>query len=194
VAEFLIEKGAKINAKNNKGETPLHFACFKGNLEIFNILKNKAVNFYIQNNDKKTALKLAEDEKKNNKDKAKQQNYDNIIKKLRRITDSIDAFITNHSTYNLKEFGEKLSSLIENGININSIQDSSGTTPLHETCRDDEIEKVKFLVEKGANVNAKNNKGKTPLDMAKKGGYQNIVQFLEKSMKQEHPSVPSMGL
>jgi len=42
---------------------------------------------------------------------------------------------------------------------------------------------VKLLVERGADVNAKNGDGKTPLDLAREKKYWDIVYFLEKAAK-----------
>jgi ankyrin repeat protein len=40
---------------------------------------------------------------------------------------------------------------------------------------------VKLLLEKGANINIQNEDNKTPLDLAKEKGYENIVNLLEES-------------
>src|SRR5512145_2002382 len=39
IAEYLIKKGADVNAKNNNGSTPLHNACSVANPQEVNLVK-----------------------------------------------------------------------------------------------------------------------------------------------------------
>jgi ankyrin repeat protein len=41
IVEYLIEKGAKINAFDADNWTPLHYACAKGHLDIIKFIKSK---------------------------------------------------------------------------------------------------------------------------------------------------------
>jgi ankyrin repeat protein len=55
----------------------------------------------------------------------------------------------------------------------------SGYTPLHFAAAPSvDVEITKFLVSKGANVNAKSTRGKTPLDVAKQRGHRAVVEYL----------------
>ncbi|NIM78592.1 MAG: hypothetical protein GTO20_07355 [Candidatus Aminicenantes bacterium] len=47
------------------------------------------------------------------------------------------------------------------------------------------MEIVKFLLEKGADINAKDIDGKTPLDIAKKKGLKEIISLLEEKAKEK---------
>lgn len=40
---------------------------------------------------------------------------------------------------------------------------SCGNTPLHEACKANNIEKVKYLIEHRSNIDAENDYGRTPL-------------------------------
>lgn len=55
--------------------------------------------------------------------------------------------------------------LIEHGSDVNNHSDEDGSTPLHEACRNSEsdLRIVKFLMKNGADVNAPDFKGRTPL-------------------------------
>src|SRR5437588_11860946 len=44
-------------------------------------------------------------------------------------------------------------------------RDRSGLTPLHHAVKNNEINFIRFLIEAGADVNAKDNNGNTPLNM-----------------------------
>jgi len=54
----------------------------------------------------------------------------------------------------------------------------NGQTPLHSTVRVGDVNIVKLLISKGANINAVNKRNRTPLDLAKK--FPEIVELLKK--------------
>lgn len=68
--------------------------------------------------------------------------------------------------------------LIEkHGFDVNS-KSKLGLTPLHIACCHNNIEMVKLLVEKGADVNARDNDGDMPIDYADTMEYLEIINFL----------------
>lgn len=72
-----------------------------------------------------------------------------------------------------------LTTLLDNGANINEKMTWDGGTPLHEASETGRADYVVMLIENGANVNEPNKCGQTPADKAKSRGYQNIVELLE---------------
>ncbi|KAN0135083.1 Ankyrin repeat-containing domain protein [Lactarius tabidus] len=58
---FLIEIGADVNSPNHKGVTPLHSAASKGHLDIVKVLIESGADFIRHNDDSKTPLDLAFD-------------------------------------------------------------------------------------------------------------------------------------
>ena len=73
----------------------------------------------------------------------------------------------------------EIKSLVERGDNVNGIQDANGRTFLFEIIRAGcDINMVKFLVSKGANVNTQDKLGKTPLHFAAEYGSTDILQYL----------------
>ena len=60
--------------------------------------------------------------------------------------------------------------------------DSSGNTPLHYCSRYGPYRIASFLVARGADVNIRNKSGKSPLDLAKLGKHNDIVELLEKAV------------
>jgi len=65
-------------------------------------------------------------------------------------------------------------------INLN-VKDNFGNTPLHLSIISDNMNSVKILTLKGADVNIKNNEGNTPLHIAARFGNVDIAKVLVKS-------------
>lgn len=77
--------------------------------------------------------------------------------------------------------------LVKNGADIHA-QDHWGETPLHNAIEDfpetkdkKAYETLTVLVKNGSDIHAKDQSGKTPIDIAREKGYDDIVEFLEKS-------------
>eukprot|EP01091_Cochliopodium_minus_P017871 TRINITY_DN7110_c0_g1_i1.p1 TRINITY_DN7110_c0_g1~~TRINITY_DN7110_c0_g1_i1.p1 ORF type:complete len:230 (-),score=67.57 TRINITY_DN7110_c0_g1_i1:596-1216(-) len=73
------------------------------------------------------------------------------------------------------KFGKELN---ENEKDLIDLKDISGWSPLHWAVNSDDLEKVKWLVSKGADVNALTNHKWTCLHVAVSKSFQNIVSFL----------------
>jgi len=63
IIKYLIEKGAKINARDKKGNTALHFAAMRGNADAASALLKRNADVTIKNNEGKSALDLAKENK-----------------------------------------------------------------------------------------------------------------------------------
>ena len=64
----------------------------------------------------------------------------------------------------------RLDILLKLGLNLNAIYDNEGSSLLTIAARDQYIEIAKMLIKGGANVNARNNRGYTPLGYAAYNG------------------------
>jgi len=53
--------------------------------------------------------------------------------------------------------------LLDLGYDINTVDTDTGSTPLHWACSKSQQHAIRFLVERGANINAQNKRGFTPL-------------------------------
>jgi serine/threonine protein kinase len=62
VIEFLIKKDANINAKNDRGDTSLHYASYNGDLTIVKLLVDNNADINAVNNDGKTPLSFAQND------------------------------------------------------------------------------------------------------------------------------------
>ncbi|KAI9794097.1 MAG: hypothetical protein M1833_000462 [Piccolia ochrophora] len=73
--------------------------------------------------------------------------------------------------------------LLELGVDINGSDDVWGPyrrgTPLHHAVAEVHLEKVRFLLENGADPHLKNDWGMTPLERAEKRGYQPLLELFE---------------
>ena len=78
----------------------------------------------------------------------------------------------------IKRDWSQVRSLIENGADVNVRDPDTGYTALHLAAGAGNMEIVKFLVAKGADVNAANEGGWTPLHCAIAPGRRDLVQWL----------------
>ena len=66
---------------------------------------------------------------------------------------------------------------------INDMGPNNGYTPLHDAIWHGHTEAAKVLIDAGARTDLKNYEGDTPLELAKRYKYMDIVRYLEKAKK-----------
>ena len=69
--------------------------------------------------------------------------------------------------------------MCERSFTLPNIQSNSGT-PLRTACLRGKKEIVELLIANGADINVKDNAGKTALDIARQRGHTEIVELLQK--------------
>ena len=74
------------------------------------------------------------------------------------------------------------------------LSDGKRWTPLHFACRAGHLDVVKILVVAGAQVDAANSHGKTPLDKARSKKRLAVVTWLEDPASMQLPAAPLMQL
>ncbi|WP_253303211.1 ankyrin repeat domain-containing protein [Wolbachia endosymbiont of Phyllotreta cruciferae] len=196
VAKFLIEQGADINAKDYNGYTPLHLVASQGYLEAVELLIERGADINTRDYNGYTPLRLASS-----------SGYLDVIKYLTGKGADIDAkddngytplrLVVSQGNLKVTKF------LIEQRANIN-VKDKEGKTPmdiaidqkyddivkyLQQTqldlnkqlltaVQDNNLNKVKDLVSRGADVNMQYGNGWTPLYLAVLKGYLDVIKYL----------------
>ena len=169
-----------INKKNNKGIAPIHYASFKGNVEIVhNLIKDGAdlnsitdkslnvIHFACQG--KKVNILLYFDIYHKNK-------IDFNSKDKKNSTPLHWSCFS--SSYECAEF------LLNKGVKMNT-KDNDGNTPLHLSIIKDAIKILRLLLQKGAKTEIKNNKEETPMQLAANRKKREIYEMFKNNNKCE---------
>ncbi len=197
IINLLIAKGAKINTPNNKGFTPLHKAVAVNNNRLVEFLIQKGAKLTTRDNEGQTPLHIA----------IKSDNVEAatiLIKSGADVSlgDNQGEMPVHEAAFRGNK--ENISLLLSNGAKIEST-DKDGNTLLlclvnrryRESKRKNQYleyysdsaieysvfpgyeESARFLLKKGANVNARDKYGKTPLYYARKYGYMETAKIFE---------------
>ena len=162
-----------INCKTKKGQTPLHYASFVGNIKIIKILIQNGADILSKTNNGFNVLHLATMGNK-------MTSFFYFIEKYKiniNSKDVKDNTSLHLSTYfNSKKIFNFL--LTNSKIDINA-KNKEGFTPLHFAVMSQNKSMIKKLLIKGADCNIKNDKLLTPIDIAKKNNYHSITNIFK---------------
>lgn len=178
ILSLLLDEGADIEQADTKGTTPLMFAALAKDLEIFRILLDEGADFNAAQTGGKneigtTVLHHAVSRKDNLA----------IVKLLIKQGADVNAANETGRTPLLKAVTwggvEYIALLLDAGAELSHIS-NVGTTVLHEAIlpSGENLEMIKLLISKGADVTATNNRGETPLISAAKWGHLDYVRLL----------------
>ena len=169
-----------INKKNNKGIAPIHYASFKGNVEIVHSLIKNGADLNSITDKSLNVIHFACQGKKVNillyfdiyhKDKV---DFNDTDKK--NSTPLHWSCFSN--SYECAEF------LLNKGVRMN-IKDNDGNTPLHLAIIKDAIKILRLLLQKGAKTEIRNNKEETPMQLARNRKRIEIYEMLKNNNKCE---------
>jgi ankyrin repeat protein len=156
IIRFLVlEKKLNVNAKNYWEFTPLHFAARNGCLDIVKLLVENGADV-----------------------EAKSSSYYNTSTPLSL------AIVNGHLDVAdfLIEQGATLTEKMRAVLDIQK-KNNSYSAPLHFVAENDDTELASLLIRYGADVNAKDKDGNTPIDLATKKGFLEMVKLLEKTIQ-----------
>jgi len=168
VAAVLIAKGADVNAKNRFGTTPLHNAASEGRMGVGELLIEKGADVNAKNKWDLTCLDIATN-----------QGHTGIAQLLRKhgATTSVDKSAASFDQAVSEGDIELVKSLLAKGADVNG-RGRRGLTILHIAASHGHKVLVELLITKGADVNATGPGGGTALHGASRFGHRDVVELL----------------
>ena len=169
----LLEYGADIEATDFLGNTPLHYALFSNKNKAVEMLLAKNAPINAVNNYGMTPLHYAINCGNTNAVRLVQSmlrsGADPTIQDFKRET------ILHLACKGCEDFPELLQDVIINGGDVNQ-SNKMGQYPLHLTSKEANLTAI--LIQNGADIEARNYKGLTPLVQAIEGKNQEVVRVL----------------
>ena len=194
IIDLLVKSGANVNAQDAEGFTPLHMAAIHGNLKIVKKLVDLEADVNIVTTDGKNAAELAHlneeleieeylESKMASSQRTKEKEVDSELADFLMEAYGLSAtyYLTEQLTeLNLRSgWGKDPPEGTGDKILKEYEEEKPGVTPLHiASGRINKPEIVDLLVMYGANVNAQDAAGFTPLHMAAIHGNLKIVKKL----------------
>jgi ankyrin repeat protein len=171
-AQRELENGAEVNAQDEKGETPLHCACWFGHDAIVSMLFKKGANVNAKTNGGETPLHFASIN--GSKDVASL-----LLENCADVDAQDNEMATPLHTATFFGHDAVVSLLLQNGANVNA-QRNDGDTPLHKACRSGRNTVASLLLRHdGADPRITNDEGHTPLQVAQNANKQKCVDAIE---------------
>ena len=177
-ARVLVERSADVDARNNDRETPLHMALGHAEeveVEAVCMLIESGADVAAQDNNGDTSLHLA-------LQRAEVEIGRMLIGRGADVAaQNKDGVTPLHLALDL--FGEMKMEAVLMLIEDMPVaaQNKDGETPLHLASQYEEVEVVRMLIERGADVSAQNKEGETPLHRALEYGNVGVVRMLIES-------------
>ncbi|KAJ5069352.1 ankyrin repeat [Anaeramoeba ignava] len=181
ITQILIKNRANANVPNFKNETPFHLACqlqHPASIQIIHLLIQNGANLNTNTIDKSTPLHLV-----------CQKQFDPKVVEIIRLfikagldinakNDNGQTPLTIASEFQKENLNEIIQ-LVDQNTNSNAFQMEETAFTLHQICEnlnEKSINLINTLIQKGSNVNAKNNKNQTPLHLVFQPQNQDFLQ------------------
>ena len=166
IAKFLLENGAAINTRDNRGNTPLHTAAYYGNIDIISELLQHGADIEAKNDKGETPIFSA----------VRSGRLD-IVKFL--VSKNADINVENNDRTRIFDLAFYWPEIAKYLVSIGVDTDYLGFKPIHLACVIGDLNRVKSLISENNNlVNAQTKEGLTPLLLAIGFNNPQIVKFL----------------
>lgn len=170
-ASAFLAEGAKVNSRDRNGDSPLNMAAAKGNAALVDVLLESNADVNLANIAGVTPLMGA----------VFSGNAE-IVRKLLAAgakIDPVDRVKKNAATYAAgKGCGECLLALIEAGTGVNTPLENDLTLLMWAAAYGHEST-VRLLLNRGADRNLSDSRGKSAADMAREGGFEKVSILLK---------------
>ncbi|RLN86126.1 hypothetical protein BBJ28_00005151, partial [Nothophytophthora sp. Chile5] len=153
IVRLLIEKNADVNRKRRGDMTALHLATERGHAEMVDLLLSHGADVDAKNWERLTPLMMAA---------------------TRGHEENVKLLLESNANVELTEGAERTALALE----FLQLRRSDGMRALHFAVKEGHYEVVSMLLSHGADVDAKNMKGRTPLMLAAFEGHEEISQLL----------------
>ncbi|KAE8878125.1 hypothetical protein PF005_g14068 [Phytophthora fragariae] len=178
VAEFLLEQAkASVNVQDDAGWTPLMSAASAGHGDIVGLLLSKGADANLANENGQIPLHY-------------HRGRQEIVELLLDYTRDVNQADNIGSTPLMRALGGKpspgiIALLVDHGAKVNT-RDVGGNTPLHLAISEGYEDIARFLLENGANPNAKNKDEQRCMDLAKPSFRAEIQMLMSKKKGSDH--------
>lgn len=167
IIEHLIQQTRNLNAQNANGETALLLAVERGTPEQVKMLLAKGAKPDIQDKDLRTPLSIAV---------AKDQIE--IVESLLQKGAQVGARSKDGKNLMHVARSVRMAEILSQANVPIDEADAEGRTPLSQAVRNDQLELVRFLVSKGANVQWRSKKKETLLHLAVSEAGAGVIRYL----------------
>ena len=192
VVEFLIARGAVVDAENTKRRTPLHLATWHNQHQVAHILLDCRANPYARDHSGMTPLSIAEEKMYSH---LKVMMTDSLMLRALEFGHVADVMAAASAGADLHNFqnlqGDKaahiavkqghvemLKFLHSYGISLEE-ENAIGFAPIHVACKAGQVEVAKILLDVvPGSVHSQSREGDTPLHIAAREGFEDLTELL----------------
>ncbi|XP_065215525.1 ankyrin repeat and death domain-containing protein 1A-like isoform X3 [Planococcus citri] len=210
IVQKLVHVGANPTTVDKRGDSPLHSACAKGHLEVVDFLLHHDANILVQDEDGNTPLHVAVENRQthvvqllledgnptdlqNNKGQtplhiSASQGSKGITELLVQYGCDINAQSKNGNTALHNACLSNNAHIVEFLLSKNADINALNCSPIHIAAEQGYTEICKLLLAAGANIQQREQGGKTPLYIAARGSFTAIVDMIIRTARLEYPS------
>eukprot|EP01059_Diplonema_ambulator_P033649 TRINITY_DN7143_c0_g1_i11.p1 TRINITY_DN7143_c0_g1~~TRINITY_DN7143_c0_g1_i11.p1 ORF type:complete len:292 (+),score=37.35 TRINITY_DN7143_c0_g1_i11:85-960(+) len=169
VVELLLEHGVQVDATDPHGDSALDRAARMGHLDVVELLLEHGASVVRRDKDGDVHSVLL--------GPLANEEYD-----VARVLLQHGAPVTFEMVAFSGDSLEAVKLLVEHGVPVDLKHEGKGDTPLIRASREGHLDIVRFLLQHGAQIDAKDDEGCTPLDCARSAGHLDVVKELQSAM------------